>query len=171
MAAPPGTWWISRPLPMIALILAVAVIGFFPWQSYGVFTFLAACCCAVLWFLTVYMAMSQAVTLLRGEEPAETFLYIVASLVGFVVIFAVFYFHLSHYDPASFNTGKPLSVMSAIYFTVVTFATVGYGDFFPATDLARGIVTVEIILGMLYPVMVFTVVVAWTIQAVQKKPD
>jgi hypothetical protein len=50
------------------------------------------------------------------------------------------------------------------------FATVSYGDFFPVTDFARGIVTVEIILAMLYTAMVFTLVVAWIIQAVQKKP-
>ena len=38
--------------------------------------------------------------------------------------------------------------MDALYFTTVTFATVGFGDITPVSQLARGVVTVQMIAGM-----------------------
>jgi voltage-gated potassium channel Kch len=40
--------------------------------------------------------------------------------------------------------------MSAMYFSFVTLATLGYGDIVPHTDLARGVAMVEGIGGQLF---------------------
>jgi hypothetical protein len=52
-------------------------------------------------------------------------------------------------DPAAVPSGAfPLS--SAIYFSFVTLATLGYGDVLPRTELARGLAMLEAIGGQLY---------------------
>ena len=40
--------------------------------------------------------------------------------------------------------------MSAIYFSFVTLATLGYGDIVPRTDVARGLAIVEGVRGQLF---------------------
>jgi voltage-gated potassium channel Kch len=40
--------------------------------------------------------------------------------------------------------------MSAIYFSFVTLATLGYGDIVPRSDLARGLAIVEGVGGQLF---------------------
>ena len=40
--------------------------------------------------------------------------------------------------------------MSAIYFSFVTLATLGYGDIVPRTDVARGFAIVEGVGGQLF---------------------
>ena len=44
----------------------------------------------------------------------------------------------------------PLSDEAAVYYSFVTVATLGYGDFVPRTDLARGVATFEVIGGQLF---------------------
>lgn len=47
--------------------------------------------------------------------------------------------------------GAPgLSLSTAIYFSFVTLATLGYGDVVPKTDVARGIAVLEAVAGQLY---------------------
>ena len=79
------------------------------------------------------------------------------SLIVFLVAFSIIYFQLSHRLPDSFHP-SPLTPVMAIYFTIVTFATVGYGDIYPNHDLTRAVAAVEIIFAMLYTVLVFGVV-------------
>lgn len=44
---------------------------------------------------------------------------------------------------------KPISFPESLYFSIVTMATVGYGDITPASDLARIMASVQVILGVL----------------------
>lgn len=44
---------------------------------------------------------------------------------------------------------RALSFPEALYFSVTTLATVGYGDITPAAPLARGLATVEVVAGLL----------------------
>lgn len=64
----------------------------------------------------------------------------------FLVIFSVIYLAMSH--EAIHNFSQQLDHTRAIYFTVTTFATVGYGDITPTTDLARIIVSIQMILDL-----------------------
>lgn len=52
-----------------------------------------------------------------------------------VVVYAGLYLTLSLDDPAAFS--EVLAKTDALYFTVTTLATVGYGDISPTSDLAR----------------------------------
>ena len=51
-------------------------------------------------------------------------------------------------SPASFSTHQ-LTRTDALYFTVTTFTTVGFGDIIPASQGARLVVTAQMILDLL----------------------
>ncbi len=53
----------------------------------------------------------------------------------FLLLFSTAYYLLQRSTPASF--GQPLSRTDALYFTVTTFSTVGYGDITAKTEGAR----------------------------------
>ena len=43
---------------------------------------------------------------------------------------------------------EPLSRLDALYFTVTTLATVGFGDITPTSELTRAVTTVQMVLGV-----------------------
>lgn len=59
---------------------------------------------------------------------------------------------LSSYNPHSFNT--PLTRIDAIYFTITTLSTVGFGDIRPVTEQARLWVSIQIIAGLVITIYV-----------------
>jgi hypothetical protein len=60
------------------------------------------------------------------------------------------YWVLEQVRPGTFTAGGELSRASAMYFSFVTLATVGYGDIVPRTDLARGVAILEAVGGQLF---------------------
>jgi hypothetical protein len=66
------------------------------------------------------------------------------------VFFGQIYWSLESAVPGSFMGPDPFTDTRAIYYSFVTIATLGYGDYLPRTDLARGIATFEVIGGQLY---------------------
>jgi voltage-gated potassium channel len=66
------------------------------------------------------------------------------------IFFGIFYWVLEQIEPYTFAAGDDFSRMSAIYFSFVTLATLGYGDIVPRTDVARGLAIVEGVGGQLF---------------------
>ncbi len=66
----------------------------------------------------------------------------------YLLLFAGSYFLMGIDDPASFSAGA-LSRIDALYFTTTVFATVGFGDISPASDAARVLATVQMVLNLL----------------------
>ena len=66
------------------------------------------------------------------------------------MLLGLFYWSLEQMDPSSFGLGAEFSRMSAIYFSFVTLATLGYGDIAPRTDVARGLAILEGVGGQLF---------------------
>ncbi|GAA1390371.1 hypothetical protein GCM10009613_30840 [Pseudonocardia kongjuensis] len=64
----------------------------------------------------------------------------------FLVIYAGAYCIVTHALPESFS--EPLTRTDALYFTVTVFATVGFGDITPVTELARVLVMTQMLLGL-----------------------
>lgn len=70
----------------------------------------------------------------------------------FICVYAGVYLGLSHQNPAAFS--EVLTHTSAFYFTVVTFGTVGFGDIYPVSDVARLLVASQILLDVLFVALV-----------------
>jgi voltage-gated potassium channel len=65
----------------------------------------------------------------------------------FLVVFAATYFTVAQAQAGSFT--EPLSRTDALYFTLTTFATVGFGDIAAKTELARILVMIQMLIGLL----------------------
>jgi len=80
-------------------------------------------------------------------------------LLSIVVLFAYNFKQLYDIDTKAFyfqSEVKFSNLVDWIYFSSVTFATVGYGDAFPATTEARVLCTLEIITGIFLLIIVIS---------------
>ena len=66
------------------------------------------------------------------------------------VFFGNFYWTLERVRPGAFTFAGDFSRTSAMYFSFVTLATLGYGDIVPRSDVARGLAIVEGVGGQLF---------------------
>ena len=66
------------------------------------------------------------------------------------IFFGLFYWVLEQSWPGTFAFPGKFSRVSALYFSFVTLATLGYGDIVPRTDIARGLAIVEGVGGQLF---------------------
>jgi voltage-gated potassium channel len=86
----------------------------------------------------------QVRSILRSPHPALRAVEAIAlSLPLFLLLFAATYVVLSGSDPRAFT--EPLNRVDGVYFVVTVFATVGFGDISAVTDLARVLVTVQMV--------------------------
>lgn len=105
--------------------------------------------------LTAGMAILLAVTIwqvraiIRARYPALRAIEALAATVPlFLLLFASAYFTMAETNPANFNT-HPLTRTDTLYFTVTAFSTVGFGDITAASQSARLVVTVQMLLDLL----------------------
>jgi hypothetical protein len=75
-----------------------------------------------------------------GIQGVEAF---AISVPLFLLLFAASYFVVEHTSPASFN--EPLTRTDALYFTVTTFSTTGFGDITAKSQGARLLVTFQMV--------------------------
>ncbi|MCW6037062.1 potassium channel family protein [Spirulina subsalsa FACHB-351] len=75
--------------------------------------------------------------------------------------FASLYTDLWRHHPAHF-TGLQDGFL-AIYFSIVTFSTVGYGDIHPTSLLARTVAICEIFLAMFFSLVVLSTTLSWVL--------
>lgn len=86
----------------------------------------------------------------RLVEPAFAFFTFYSLLV---IVFASLYTVVDRFSAASHFVvhGKPQDITfgEALYFSVITLSTVGYGDIMPITDVIRVLVAGEVVAGVL----------------------
>jgi voltage-gated potassium channel len=107
------------------------------------------------------MIIWQIRAIIRADYPGlRTIESLATAIPMFLLVFAVAYLLLDGATAAAFN--EPLSKTDALYFTVTVFATVGFGDIVPRTELAR-IVTMSqmladlVVIGLIVRVMISAV--------------
>ena len=66
----------------------------------------------------------------------------------YILLFAAAYYAMASQDPAAFNASG-LTRTDTLYFTVTVFSSVGFGDIAAASQTARLLVTVQMILNLL----------------------
>jgi hypothetical protein len=144
--------WVTSAL-LVAVVAGLNVAG----QVRAASAFVGA-----LSFLIICLVIAAIAWTLRalGRVDLETVLGVLciylllallfASLNQFFVVFDAHYLHGV--------SGTP-TASDLLYFSVITIATVGYGDIAPASDLARAVSVVEALAGQLYLVSVVAAVV------------
>jgi hypothetical protein len=146
----------------IIRVVAVIVVLFVVWQG-----FLAAIdhepFVGASYFFVLMIVATPAVVLLRiFRHPVinvETILGAIDAYLLLGISFAAVYGALDGIDPHFFTQGAATGVQY-LYFSFVVITTLGFGDFTPATDIGRVVVSLEALLGQLFLVTVVAVLVA-----------
>jgi hypothetical protein len=128
---------------------------------------------AIVSVLLCIISISRAIEHIRrlyGSKNAqnlETFSFgqllfqVTVSYGLLVVCFALIYYVLSIYE--AFNLS--LNLMDGLYFSIVTITTTGFGDLTPKTRLAKAFVSTEILFGVAYAVLIFSVLAGYARRA------
>jgi hypothetical protein len=98
----------------------------------------------------VAAAASLRFAMSRDDVDGETIYAALGTYLIAGVFFGQIYWSLESAAPGSIVGPDPFSEERAVYYSFVTLATLGYGDYLPRTDLARGIATFEVIGGQLF---------------------
>jgi hypothetical protein len=94
--------------------------------------------------LLVAILAWQIWQILHADYPALQAIEALAAVLPFYLLgFAATYVLMSYADAANFS--EPLSHMGALYFALVVFSTVGFGDITPQNDVARAVVSLQIV--------------------------
>jgi voltage-gated potassium channel Kch len=128
------TVWLTRPLTVWLQHRVLSAITLLFWTLIGLLAAAAA----------LHFAM-------RAKRVDSEHLYAALSaylLAG--IYFGLLYWFLGEINPSAFTASGEFSRTSAIYFSFVTLATLGYGDIAPRTEIARGLAIVEGIGGQLF---------------------
>jgi hypothetical protein len=106
-----------------------------------------------LWRLGVGIALfvailaRQARRIVGAELPELRAVEALGVIVAlFLVVFATVYLSMSNASAATFS--EQLNHTRAMYFAVTVFSTVGFGDITPKTDMARIIVSIQMLLDL-----------------------
>jgi hypothetical protein len=103
---------------------------------------------AGLVILTV-VTIGQLRVISRAAYPALRAVEALATTIPlFLLLFASVYVVMAGASPANFSTHS-LTRTDAVYFTVTVFSTVGFGDITAASQSARLVVTVQMLLDLL----------------------
>ena len=94
---------------------------------------------------------------------------VVIGVTTLLVVFAATYSVISNSRPDSFS--EPLSRTGALYFTLTVFATVGFGDIAPRTDVARIVTMVEMITNLITVGLLGKIVFAAMQKALHRQAD
>ncbi|MBA7674955.1 hypothetical protein ES703_83183 [subsurface metagenome] len=88
----------------------------------------------------------------KPKSYERSFVLVLVNYFEMVVAFAYFY---RHFGLAGYSSGDPIkTVGEALYFSVVTITTLGYGDIEPVTIRGRVLASAEPILGIILLVLV-----------------
>lgn len=122
----------------------------------------------VVLLLLAVLTVRQVQAILSSDTPRVRAVEAVATgLPALLLVFAAIYVVIASNRPESFS--ESLSRTDALYFTVTVFATVGFGDIVPLTELARIVTTVQMVTGLLAVGLVVRVVLSAVQVAVRRR--
>jgi hypothetical protein len=117
---------------------------------------------AICSLLLTATAIANLASTLRGRlaVDASTVLGVLCIYLMFALFFADLHQLFAAFSPDYLKgTSNPPNPSDLLYFSVITLATVGFGDITPASEVARAITVVEALTGQLYLVSVVAGVV------------
>jgi hypothetical protein len=116
---------------------------------------------AVLWSIVPVFRLGESLSVVvmlhangpyHSPEPMRAVSKTLWAYLEFVVIFGTVYLGIAAAAGDRFATGSDPSFLKSwvnpLYFSMITIATVGYGDFAPQTDWGRSVVAIEVFCGL-----------------------
>jgi hypothetical protein len=151
-------WWLRFGLAMLAIAVAVAVAVVASVQG-GSDLRGAVGLVSGLFIICVVLVIVRSIAW-SPEVNAQTILGAICVYVSLGMIFLFAYGAVAEIGSVPFFAqGGDGSRALRLYFSYVTLATLGYGDYTPATNLAHMLAVVEALLGQIYLVTVVAVLV------------
>lgn len=102
----------------------------------------------------------------RRELDSDSLFATVLAYTLIAVVFAQVYTLLAIWDPASFSAAVSFAEQtpdqvhaSLLYYSLITLATVGYGDVLPVSATARTLAVLEATVGLFYVAVIVAVFV------------
>jgi voltage-gated potassium channel len=123
-------------------------------------------------FVTALLALAVSVAvevraILRSTRPRlQAARALLVGVPVLIVLFAAVYCIVDAAQPDAFT--EPLNRTDGLYFTVTVFATVGFGDIAAVSELARVLVTLQMVVGMLAVGLIARVVLG-AVQVAEKR--
>lgn len=152
-----GSW-------LLSLASAVAII--MPLTGEPGRLALSAQCIALVPLLALLAAGILRYVFSRRQLDADGIFATIAAYLLIAVVFTQVYMLLTVWDPASFSAVVPLAGRSPdqlqadlLYYSLITLATVGYGDVLPVSDTARTLAVMEATVGQFYIAVIVAVFV------------
>ena len=150
-----GTW--AKPSRRLALVLTMLMlVGVLRLTGSWLHSGAVSDGATALWVVMAAVGAFQAVRFAMGGRVVDAE-HVYAALSAYLLaghMFGAVYWKIGASLPGSFAlagaTAGPLNLESAIYYSFVTLATLGYGDIVPVAPVARGFAVTEAILGQLY---------------------
>jgi hypothetical protein len=138
----------SRPYLLLAMVVVWLARPVTVWLDHSVLSAVTL----GMWTLIGLLAAAAALrfAMRAGQVDAE---HLYAALSAYLlagIYFGLLYWVLEQLNPGTFTVTSRFSQTSAIYFSFVTLATLGYGDIVPRGDVARGLAIVEGVGGQLF---------------------
>lgn len=96
----------------------------------------------VVLILVLFIDAKQTESETVSNTGMLLFIYWVMSLISIIAGFSSVYLELVRQSPHHF--AGIIDAISAIYFSAGTFATVGFGDIYPISSIAKLLVTIQI---------------------------
>lgn len=142
---------LAKPLIVLALMLPLIEMWVLVWPSNTAILVVAGVAATCFLLLTVALLREVfspgTITMARIEGAIAVYLLI-------AVGFAVFYETIEVVSPGSFRGAARLIELnfgsSFLYFSLITQATVGYGDIVPIHSAARSLATLQAVIGQFY---------------------
>jgi voltage-gated potassium channel len=129
------------------LAIALLVVAYYQAPLDRALTFASGVVFVGALLLATLAVVVEVRGILASARPLLRAIRVIAlGLPLLLVLFAATYITVAGQQANAFT--EPLSRTDGLYFTVTTFATVGYGDISPQTELARVLVTVQMLVGL-----------------------
>jgi hypothetical protein len=138
---------IAGALARVLISATVVVAAYFvlPLDRLNAATAVFALVVAVVLFAV--LSVIEVRTIVAASFPGLRALEALGTLVPLLlVIFAAVYYSIGDDDPAAFS--ESMSRLDALYFTLTTFATVGFGDITSVSPQARTVTMIQMIVNL-----------------------
>lgn len=138
----------SRPILLVLMMVVWLARPLADWLGHRLLSAMTL----VIWTLVGLLAASVALRFAMSARRVDGE-HLYAALSAYLlsgICFGLLYWVLEQISSDAFVVNGEFSQASAIYFSFVTLATLGYGDIAPRAEVARGLAIVEGVGGQLF---------------------